>query len=162
MIPYNEERCCENEVAFQEDDGVYSAIPEEWTASEKYILYDYYCDVRDGTADIPMYDREQFRINMGIIICRFSQSEDIVADYKRGEGIWADKYWGFSPLSPGAVKAVCGFFAGWQYSEIYLEGGGVPDGSEIAYAPLYRKCAEGEFFIINEKCLPLYREIYGN
>lgn len=163
MIVYNEERCCDNEIALQEYEGIYNGMPEEErAAADKYTHYDYYCDVRDGKAEVPIYDRELFKINMGIIICRFSISEDIVSDYKKGEGIWADKFWGFSPLSPAVIKAVCGYYAGWQYSEIYLEGGGVPDGSEIAYAPNLHSNTGGEFLVVHEKCLPLYVKLYGN
>lgn len=56
MIPYNEERCCVNEVALQEDDGIWGGIPPE---EREYAIYDYYCDVRDGKADILLEARDQ-------------------------------------------------------------------------------------------------------
>ncbi|MDE6592428.1 MAG: hypothetical protein K2K57_05110 [Oscillospiraceae bacterium] len=153
LIPYNEDICCDNEIALQEFTG---DVFDESEDLEKYADFDYYCLFSEGKADIPMSDDEAFRINMGIIICRFALSDDIISEFKNGEGIWASKYWGFSDFSPAVLKAICGYYAAWQYSQIFLEG----DAAEYAYAPEYIEENGREFLKVNEKCLELYSEIY--
>ncbi len=160
MYRFDEKKASENEVILQEN---LDKLTEGLTAGELDLLdtildYDNYDTYYYHSLRIPEDRSELMKINMGIIIFRFALTDDILSEFTNGVGIWDDKFWEFSGLSPAALKLIAGFYAGWEYSDIILQG--APD-TDISYLPEFRPNGEDEqYIVLNEKCKKLYKEIY--